>query len=173
MQEIEESGHNLTDNMQSMLPTKKLSETTLKNLRTIAWDPPAENVSATDQVKLLFQAADAAEESEAMMRDVWGEVEFDGGEEANAELVLQLEKQFARQLVQTTVARLQDRMALKRREEQSQRQASEGENVTLDLTSGDESTSEGDNVGTAPHGVFQLALQRSSEISDLVSTPRI
>lgn len=67
-----------------------------------------------EKALVMFQAADYAEEREAVMRNVWSDTEFNSGEEDNAELVTRLEMQFANQLVTTTEARLAAEAAAKR-----------------------------------------------------------
>lgn len=54
---------------------------------------------------LMLHAADLVEEREAVMRNVWSDVDFQCGDAGNAELVGLLERQFSEQLVRTTEAR--------------------------------------------------------------------
>lgn len=93
---------------------------TRKQLEAAGLGPALELMKETSPVEkalLLLQAADMVEEREAVMRNVWSDVEFHGGEASNAELVSQLERQFATQLVRSTEVRLEARDEAKRRKQ--------------------------------------------------------
>lgn len=70
-----------------------------------------DSASPVERAVVYYQAADMLEEREAVMRNVWSDVEFSTGEEGNAELVARLERQFAAQLVRSAEVRLDARKA--------------------------------------------------------------
>lgn len=147
--------------------------------KTAGLDAAAEllvEASAVERAVLMFQAADMAEERQAVMRNVWSDVEFDEGEESNAELVSQLEMQFARQLVTTTEARLSAQEESKRARAGSASAASPtrgGESVdgTLRPRDGD-GTPATRSEAPAPareqeDAIFDIALKDCSNVTDL------
>eukprot|EP00931_Biecheleriopsis_adriatica_P075024 TRINITY_DN48987_c0_g1_i1.p1 TRINITY_DN48987_c0_g1~~TRINITY_DN48987_c0_g1_i1.p1 ORF type:complete len:932 (+),score=205.64 TRINITY_DN48987_c0_g1_i1:46-2841(+) len=107
------------------------------------------NAPPTTRAAMMIQAADLAEEREAVMRNVWSDIEFHGGEASNAELVSQLEAQFAGQLIRTAEQRLADDAAGSRKAPQATTAA------VPPSASRDED------------GIFDLALRDCSGVADL------
>ncbi|CAK0903824.1 unnamed protein product [Prorocentrum cordatum] len=75
------------------------------------WEPSGSG-DGVEQAMMLLQAADAVEDRDALMRNVWADVEYAQGEVGNAELVSRLEMQLAGQLVRTAEGRLKARRDL-------------------------------------------------------------
>lgn len=99
-QAAEASGQTVRDDMDDEEAYRELQANGFGQVVTMAHE-----ASSVERAVLFFQAADLVEEREAVMRNVWSDVEFHGGDEGNAELVSRLEMQFAEQLIRTTEAR--------------------------------------------------------------------
>lgn len=146
-----------------------------------------DGASPMERGVLLMHAADVMEEREAVMRNVWSDVEFHGGAESNAELVSRLERQFASQLVRTADARLKAKDEAKRNEKQRQQPqpdkvaepsavataeaavaaaAATVAAATAHAADDVEKTAEDEGEGREADGIFDLAL-RGSEAEEL------
>mmetsp|Transcript_29931 Transcript_29931/g.94350 ORF Transcript_29931/g.94350 Transcript_29931/m.94350 type:complete len:930 (+) Transcript_29931:296-3085(+) len=138
------------------------------------------DASPVEQALLLFQAADLLEEREAVMRNVWSDVEFHGGEASNEELVSRLERQFASQLVRSADARLEARDAAKQNREQQQppqQQQQQQQPVATDITEDDTSSTTvhvtSSELKAEPgcrqreDGIFEVALRGCSDANAL------
>ncbi|CAE8736802.1 unnamed protein product, partial [Polarella glacialis] len=114
-------------------------------------------MGAVERAAVLLQAADIAEEREAVMRNTWSDIEFHGGESGNAELVERLEAQFAAQLVRTAEVRMKGRTFSEDTGKASSQQEEEPEPVQAASST----------TSDAQDGIFDLALRDCKEAADL------
>lgn len=121
---------------------------------------------ATEQALFVLKAADMIEEREAVMRNVWSDIEFDVGEDQNADLLTRLEFQFGSQLARSLDARLQS-MDEEDDEERSdggddeEKQGDRSRESKQDSTTAQEKSRES--------GLFNLVLQSGSQSDQRVS----
>mmetsp|Transcript_106580 Transcript_106580/g.344030 ORF Transcript_106580/g.344030 Transcript_106580/m.344030 type:complete len:799 (-) Transcript_106580:813-3209(-) len=111
--------------------------------------------SPTGRGLVMLHAANVSEEREALMRNVWSDIQFRGGDVSNAELVSHLERQFANQLVATTETRLGTRA-----EETEGAGASNSSNEG-DVVDGAADAEEADDA------IFNIALRGCTNVADL------
>jgi len=126
--------------------------------------PNEDTMAQIQQAMTMLQTADMAEEKEAVMRNVWSDVEFHEGELGNAELVNRLEMQFASQLMRTAETHINNNKVKKRRRHEEQTQQPE-EHLKVDDSHGETGSKD-----SHQDGVFEVVLRGCSDATDLAQS---